>query len=155
MRSCSILFKEAGDQINEHVTRLRSRGRGSGARGLAIASLRNTSFTLTRTLLSDSLDEFLVLRDLLELVQGLELHLLPEDVASKPVGQGREDLVVHVLSGWDGKDIVEFLESALLGLWHPEIDHDESCDVEGPMGLMQVRFVACDRGQVTKEMTYA
>ena len=33
-------------------------------------------------------------------------------------------------SSWDSEDVIEFFECALLSLWQPKEDHDESDDVE-------------------------
>lgn len=68
--------------------------------------------------------------DVVELVERLDVHITTEDVAVDPPWEDLADLVVDVLSGGDGKDVIEFFQSALLSFWDEEIDHDQSNDVE-------------------------
>lgn len=51
---------------------------------------------------------------------GLREAFLAQDVCIEPPWQVLAQLVVHVCTSWDAEDVVEFFESALFGLWHPE-----------------------------------
>ncbi len=79
------------------------------------------------------LDSSLLIRSdrRLEMIQRLQFQVLAShDVFAEPVRQRFGELVVHVGACRDSEDVIEFLERALLGLGHPEEDHDESGDVE-------------------------
>lgn len=69
-------------------------------------------------------------RNVVKLVQRLQLNVPAEDVALDPKGQRLADLVVHVNTSRHGKDVVELLEGALLGLGDPEEDHDQGGHVQ-------------------------
>lgn len=56
--------------------------------------------------------------------------LIPEHVPLNPPRQPRVRLVPNELAQRHRKDIVQFLECALLRLGHEEEDHDERDDVE-------------------------
>lgn len=57
--------------------------------------------------------------------------LAHKDIALDPPRQDLRELVIHVSARRDGKDVVQFLERALLSLRQPEEDHDAGNDVEG------------------------
>jgi hypothetical protein len=66
----------------------------------------------------------------LKVVERLENSVLAhKDPAVNEVWQSLGDLITHVGSGWDSKDVVKFFEGALFCLRDPEKDHDESNDV--------------------------
>lgn len=62
--------------------------------------------------------------NVIELVQWLQLHILPEDIALEPIRKRLGDLIMHVHTRGYGKDIVKFFQCTLLGLGDPEEDHD-------------------------------
>lgn len=68
--------------------------------------------------------------NVVELVKGLELNLLAEDVSPEPPGQNLEDLVVHVGTSGHSKDVVKLLQGSLLSLRNPQEDHDKCCNVQ-------------------------
>ena len=52
-----------------------------------------------------------------------------QNPAAEPLWKRLGELVAHVGSSWDSKDVVEFFEGALLCVWHPEEDHDQHNDI--------------------------
>ena len=67
----------------------------------------------------------------IELVQRLQPgSLLEHHVALEPVRQRLGELIIHVRARRHGEDVIQLLERALLGLGHPEEDHDQRCHVQ-------------------------
>ena len=65
------------------------------------------------------------------MIQRLQLGVaLPKHPALEPPRQRNSSLVLGKLADGHGKDVVELLEGALLGLRHPKEDHDEGHGVE-------------------------
>ncbi len=68
---------------------------------------------------------------LFELVQLWLLQTLPpEDVPLEKVRRRLRDLVLHMRTGRHGKDVIQLLECALLGLGQPKENHPEGEKVE-------------------------
>lgn len=60
---------------------------------------------------------------MIKLVQKLQDCILAlQSPAAEPPWKRLSELVAHVGSSWDSKDVVEFFEGALLCVWHPEED---------------------------------
>lgn len=80
----------------------------------------------------DLLNELLVISDVsIESPKArARTDLLAQDPGLEPPWQDSEALVLHEGTSWGGEDVVELLEGALLGLWHPEEQHDEGENVE-------------------------
>lgn len=75
---------------------------------------------------------------MIELVERFEVHFTTENIAVDPPRKDLEDLIVHVLSGRHGEDIVELFQSALLGLGNEEEDHDQCNYVETTGGCISM-----------------
>ena len=56
--------------------------------------------------------------------------LIPHDVALEPKRQRLGKLILHMGPRGHGEDVIQLLERALLGLRHPEEDHDERGQVQ-------------------------
>jgi len=82
--------------------------------------------------LADLLNEVLVTRNVaIEAPQGrARSDLAAQDPGFEPPWQNSEALVLHEDASGDTEDVVELLESALLGLWHEQEQHAEGDDVE-------------------------
>ena len=57
--------------------------------------------------------------------------LIPKHIALKPIRQGLRKLILHMRPRGHSEHIIQLLEGALLGLGHPEEDHDERGHVQG------------------------
>lgn len=94
-------------------------------------SLRLLSSLSPRDIVGEKSIDLALLVLVLKVVEWLENGVLAEeDPSLNEVWEGLGELVVHVGASWDGEDVVQLLESALLGLWNPEEDHDEGDEVE-------------------------
>lgn len=89
--------------------------------------------------------------NLLKVIERLKVDLPEEDVSADPVRQELCDLIVHMLWGRHGENIIEFFKSPLFRFfevmtkkwdfefwevlkitvtWHEEEDHDERYDIQ-------------------------
>lgn len=67
----------------------------------------------------------------IEVIKRLKSDIsLPQNIAFEPPGESLRGVVLDEYARRYGEDVVEFLESALLGLGHPQEDHDECHNIE-------------------------
>lgn len=73
---------------------------------------------------------FALVGAMIKVVQRLQDCILTlQNPAAEPPWKHLGELLAHMGSSWDSEDVVEFFESALLCIWHPEEDHNQLGDI--------------------------
>jgi hypothetical protein len=110
--------------LHDNLIRILRRGRLQLVRRSLLPPL------LPRRIIRLHLLKAIIVAIVIELVQRLEHNITAHDILVEKPRQCLGNLVVHVCACWDGENVIQLLECALLRLGDPEEDHDEGDDVE-------------------------